>query len=236
MFYDLSSLKYYFLFNTTMSISIENFVKTIYLQEQRLGGDTRPSTLSKLLNIPNAATTDMARSLSKKELVNYAKYQKLSLTPDGRKLALNILRKHRLWEAFLHKTLNLSLHQIHQEAERLEHLTSDFLADKIDEYLNFPASDPHGDPIPCSDGNETLNIEAIVLTAAEINKDYNIVRLFSSNPNFFDFCASNNITIGNAVQIVNIFDELKMMEVTIGDKKLLLNEDFTNKIYVEINK
>ena len=147
-----------------MSISIENFVKAIYLQEQRMGEDTRPGTLSKLLNITNAATTDMARNLSEKKLVNYTKYQKLSLTPEGKKLALNVLRKHRLWEAFLHKTLDLSLHEIHLEAEKLEHLTSDFLADRIDKYLNYPASDPHGDPIPCSEGIETPKSDAIVLS------------------------------------------------------------------------
>lgn len=216
-----------------MSISIENFVKTIYLQEQRMGEDTRPGTLAKLLNITNAATTDMARSLAQKNLVNYIKYQKLSLTPEGRKLALNILRKHRLWEAFLHKTLNLSLQEIHEEAERLEHLTSDFLADKIDVYLNHPASDPHGDPIPCNDGIEAPMSEAIVLSEAEIHKDYTIVRLFSSNPAVFDFCASNDIAIGRTMRVEKIFEEMKMIEVSIGGKQLLLNEDFTNIIYIE---
>lgn len=219
-----------------MSISIENFVKTIYLQEQRMAEDTRPGTLAKLLDISNAATTDMARSLAQKNLVNYTKYQKLSLTPQGKKLALNILRKHRLWESFLSQTLNLSLHEIHKEAELLEHATSDFLADKIDEYLNYPAADPHGDPIPCSDGKEKVKSNAIVLSEAEIDKEYNIVRLFSSNPDFFDFCASNNIAIGTTVQIEKTFEEMKMIEVSIGDKKLLLNEEFTNIIYVEIKQ
>ncbi len=216
-----------------MSISIENFVKTIYLQEQRMGEDTRPGTLAKLLDITNAATTDMARSLAQKNLVNYTKYQKLSLTPEGNKLALNILRKHRLWEAFLHKTLDLSLHEIHEEAERLEHLTSDFLADRIDKYLNFPASDPHGDPIPCSDGIESPISDAIVLSEAEIEKEYTIVRLFSSNPDFFDFCASNGIALKTPIRVEKVFDEMKMMEVSIGEKKLLLNEELTNIIYVE---
>ena len=217
-----------------MSISIENFVKTIYLQEQRMGEDTRPGTLARLLNISNAATTDMARNLAQKKLVNYTKYQKLSLTPEGKKLALNILRKHRLWEAFLHKTLDLSLHEIHQEAERLEHLTSDFLADRIDKYLNYPASDPHGDPIPCSDGIEQPVGDAIVLSEAMMGENYSIVRLFSSNPDFFDFCASNKIGLGTTIRIEKNFDEMKMIEVSIGDKKLLLNEEITNIIYVEI--
>ncbi len=216
-----------------MSISIENFVKTIYLQEQRLGEDTRPGTLAKLLNISNAATTDMARNLAQKELVNYEKYQKLSLTPKGRELALNILRKHRLWEAFLHKTLDLSLHEIHCEAEKLEHLTSDFLANKIDSYLGFPASDPHGDPIPCSDGVIRPASDAIMLTNAELNKEYVIVRLFSSDPDFFDFCATNKLTLGATVKVEKSFDEMKMKEIIIEGNKLLLNEEFTNIIYVE---
>lgn len=216
-----------------MSISIENFVKAIYLQEQRQGEDTRPGTLAKVLDISNAATTDMARSLAQKNLINYTKYQKLSLTPQGKELALSILRKHRLWETFLSKTLNLTLHEIHEEAERLEHATSNFLADKIDEYLNYPAADPHGDPIPCSSGKEQLNKNAIVLSEAEVGKVYNIVRLFSSNRHFFDFCAANNITIGTTVQIENSFEEMKMIEVSIDKKQLLLNEEFTNIIYVE---
>ena len=216
-----------------MSISIENFVKTIYLQEQRMGEDTRPGTLAKLLNISNAATTDMARSLAQKDLVNYEKYQKLSLTAQGKKLALNILRKHRLWEAFLHKTLDLSLHEIHCEAESLEHLTSDFLADKIDSYLGYPASDPHGDPIPCSDGEVKIESDAIMLSDAELNKDYLIVRLFSSDPDFFDFCVSHKLTLGSTIKVEKIFDEMKMREISIEGNKLLLNEEFTNIIYVK---
>lgn len=217
-----------------MSISIENFVKTIYLQEQRMGEDTRPGTLAKLLNITNAATTDMARNLAQKQLVNYTKYQKLSLTPEGERLALNILRKHRLWEAFLHKTLGLSLHEIHEEAEGLEHLTSDFLADKIDSYLNFPASDPHGDPIPDSEGTFRPESDTILLSNADTSEEYIVTRLFSSNPNFFDFCESNKIAIDSIIRIENNFDEMKMIEITIEGKKLLLNEEFTNKIYVKI--
>ncbi|MGV8964043.1 MAG: iron dependent repressor, metal binding and dimerization domain protein [Candidatus Saccharimonadaceae bacterium] len=218
-----------------MSISIENFVKTIYLQEQRMGEDTRTGTLAKLLNITNAATTDMARSLAQKDLVHYEKYQKLSLTPEGRKLALKILRKHRLWEAFLYKTLNLSLHEIHEEAERLEHLTSDFLADKIDSYLNFPTSDPHGDPIPCIDGSfkPESDSEVIILSKAGIGRDYEIVRLFSSDPDFFDFCTSSHIIIGKTIRVIKIFEEMKMIEISIDEKSLLLNEEFTNIIYVK---
>jgi DtxR family transcriptional regulator, Mn-dependent transcriptional regulator len=135
-----------------MSVSIENFIKAIYKQGIHSVADTRLSTIARLLSISNAAATDMARKLAKKGIVNYVKYKPLSLTEYGLNLALNVIRKHRLWESFLYKTLNLSLHEIHREAELLEHQTSDLLAEKIENYLGFPATDPHGDPIPALNG------------------------------------------------------------------------------------
>lgn len=101
-----------------MTVSTENFVKTIYKQSKLSNVDARLSTIAGLLNISNAAATDMARKLNIKKLVNYTKYKPLTLTDKGLNLALNILRKHRLWESFLYKTLNLSLHEIHREGSR----------------------------------------------------------------------------------------------------------------------
>jgi DtxR family Mn-dependent transcriptional regulator len=118
-----------------MTVSIENFIKVIYKQSKLTGADNRLSTIARLLNITNAAATDMARKLAKKDVVNYIKYKPLTLTENGFNMALNIIRKHRLWESFLYKTLNLSLHEIHREAEQLEHQTSEFLAEKIENYL-----------------------------------------------------------------------------------------------------
>ena len=216
-----------------MSISKENFLKTIYLQEERPGGDTRPGTLARLLNISSAATTDMAQSLAQKNLVNYIKYQKLSLTSEGRKLALNVLRKHRLWEAFLHKTLDLSLREIHDEAERLEHLTSDYLADKIENYLNFPSSDPHGDPIPSREGEIYKSSDTVTLSSAHTGKGYIVVRLAGWDTEFFDFCASCLIEVGSAIFIENDFKKMKMIEITVEEKRLLLHREFTDRIYLK---
>lgn len=99
-----------------------------------------------MLNITNAALTDMARNLASKNLIVYTKYKPLSLTLSGQLLAMNVLRKHRLWETFLHQTLQLSLLEIHQQAEMLDHFTSDFLSEKIYLFLGYPTTDPHGDP------------------------------------------------------------------------------------------
>ena len=111
-----------------MSVAVENFVKAIYKNDKNNSNDTKPGNIAKKLGISNAAATDMAKKLAVKKLLHYKKYQPLQLTKEGEKMALNVVRKHRLWEAFLYKTFDMSLHDIHREAELLEHETSDFLA------------------------------------------------------------------------------------------------------------
>jgi DtxR family Mn-dependent transcriptional regulator len=114
-----------------MSVAIENFVKTIYKNNNNDSNDTKPGNIAKKLGISNAAATDMAKKLALKNLLHYKKYQPLQLTKEGERMALNVVRKHRLWESFLHKTFDMSLHDIHREAELLEHETSDFWLKKL---------------------------------------------------------------------------------------------------------
>lgn len=216
-----------------MTVSIENFIKAIYKQSKLSVADTRLSKIAGLLNITNAATTDMARKLANKNLVNYTKYKPLSLTENGLNMALNVIRKHRLWESFLYKTLNLSLHEIHREAEQLEHQTSDFLAEKMEEFLDYPVNDPHGDPIPTLNGKVKTDSSQILLSEAEEGNMYEISRLFSSEKDFFDFCMSNHIAIGSNIWVEKQYGSSKMTEARINDNKILLNEDFTNIIYLK---
>jgi len=216
-----------------MTVSTENYVKAIYKQSKLSGADTRLSTIAKLLDITNAAATDMARKLAKKSIVNYEKYKPLSLTADGLSMALNVIRKHRLWESFLYKTLNLSLHEIHREAEQLEHQTSDFLAEKIEDYLESPSVDPHGDPIPNIKGKIEDDKSQILLSNAEAGYLYEVSRLFSSEKDFFDFCSSNQIAIGLKIWVEKQYGYNKMTEIKTKHKKILLNEDFSKKIYLK---
>lgn len=216
-----------------MTVSIENFVKAIYKQSKLPKADTRLSTLAGMLSISNAAATDMARNLSAKGLVNYTKYKPLTLTSLGDEIALSVIRKHRLWESFLHRTLNLSLHEIHREAEQLEHLTSDFLANEIDKYLGSPTTDPHGDPIPALNGEIETDGMLMQLSNVTQGYTYQISRLSSSEKDFFDFCDSNHIAIGSAVWVEKQYRAQKMTEIKIEQNKILLNEDFTNIIYVK---
>lgn len=216
-----------------MTISVDNFVKTIYKQNMLLNADTKLSSIAELLNITNAAVTDMARKLATKNIVHYTKYKPLKLTDEGTKLALNVIRKHRLWESFLYKTLNLSLHEIHNEAEQLEHLTTNFLADKIDRYLGYPTIDPHGDPIPTADGSIIRDKSQILLSNAEAGSNYIISRLAKSDKEFFDFCDANHITIGTSIWIEKHYAANKMTEIIINQNKMLLNDLVTNVIFVK---
>jgi DtxR family Mn-dependent transcriptional regulator len=215
-----------------MSVAIENFVKAIYNNEIHDYQDTKPGNIAKKLGISNAAATDMAKKLASKNLLQYEKYQALQLTEEGTKMALNVVRKHRLWEALLFKMFDMSLHEIHREAELLEHETSDFLANKISEYLGNPKFDPHGDPIPNEDGNITTEDTSIALSQSTEGKTYIISRLMSDDKEFFDFCTQNGLKYGNFITIIKQFSKNKMTQISINHNTILLNEDFTNIIYV----
>ncbi|OUR93899.1 Fur family transcriptional regulator [Flavobacteriales bacterium 34_180_T64] len=215
-----------------MSVAIENFVKTIYKNDKNDINDTKPGNIAKKLGISNAAATDMAKKLATKDLLHYEKYQALKLTAKGTKMALNVVRKHRLWEAFLFKMFDMSLHDIHREAELLEHQTSDLLADKISAYLGHPQFDPHGDPIPNANGEITTKDISIALSNAKEGQSYVISRLMSDDKEFFDFCAQHGLKYGNTILVSKQFSKNKMTQITINTNTILLNEDFTNIIYV----
>lgn len=218
-----------------MSVAVENFVKAIYKNKHQEHKDTKPGTIAKKLGISNAAATDMSKKLAEKGLLEYRKYQELKLTEAGAKKALSVIRKHRLWEAFLFKTFDMSLHDIHREAELLEHQTSNFLAEKINDYLGNPKFDPHGDPIPNVNGEITTKDNSIALSGANEGKTFIISRLMSDDKEFFDFCAINGLKYGNNIEVIKQFNN-KMTQIISNNNTIILNEEFTKIIYVnEIN-
>ncbi len=214
-----------------MSVAIENFVKQIYKFSKRSDHDSKPSTVAKKLGITSAATTDMAKKLASKGLLNYEKYQELELTEAGEQIALNVIRKHRIWECLLFKILDLSLHEIHREAELLEHETSDFLADKIHEYLGFPDFDPHGDPIPNKNGKMPKVIGIKTLAEVEVG-EYKIVRLQSDDEEFFDFCSLNQLINNEPITVEKQFSKSNMTQIKVKGATIVLNHQFSSLIYV----
>lgn len=214
-----------------MSVSIENFVKAVYQINEDNRERVTTTNLANKLAITNAAITDMAKNLSKKGLIDYKKYKEIKLTPSGEKKAIGIIRRHRLWELFLHKVLGMSWDEVHEEAEALEHQTSENLMNRIDEFLEFPKFDPHGDPIPDKNGNIPVRENEILLAEAE-NGNYTIVRLSAVNENFISFIKENNLVIGQRIRVDSKLAESGMVTVSHSNVRLVLNKDLSSIISV----
>ena len=135
------------------TISTENYLKKIFNHNKAFGEKINAVKLAQELSVSNAAISDMAKKLSKHGLISYEKYKGIELTDKGEQMALNVIRRHRLWELFLIKVLDIPWSEVHEQAEVLEHHTSDKLIDRIDEFLGFPDFDPHGHPIPRKNGS-----------------------------------------------------------------------------------
>ncbi len=215
------------------SESIENFIKTIYKFDLREDKDTRSGSIAAELGITNAAATDMSKKLANKELVIYEKYKPLKLTRKGNEYAVQIIRKHRILETFLYQTLGLNMHEIHREAELLEHASSDFLIDTICNYLDNPTIDPHGDPIPDKKGKIESQNECFSLSSSQEGGDYQICRLAGMNKEFYDFCQENSIRIGDKLKVKKIYPSQKMIEIEMNKRTLLLHTGFTDSVFMQ---
>ncbi|MBO6763226.1 MAG: metal-dependent transcriptional regulator, partial [Roseivirga sp.] len=135
------------------SLSEENYLKAIYHLSNHGQDSVNTNAIAEEMKTAPASVSDMIRKLSKKKLVDYQKYRGVNISTKGKDIALKVIRKHRLWEVFLVEKLNFHWDEVHEIAEQLEHIQSPVLISKLDEFLDFPKHDPHGDPIPDDDGN-----------------------------------------------------------------------------------
>ncbi len=134
------------------SFTEENYLKAIFKINERTNKAASTNAIAYQISTSAASVTDMLKRLSEKGLINYEKYKGVTLTPGGNRIATNLIRKHRLWEVFLVTKLNFSWEQVHEIAEELEHIKSDSLINRLDNFLGNPRFDPHGDPIPNAEG------------------------------------------------------------------------------------
>jgi DtxR family Mn-dependent transcriptional regulator len=175
----------------------EDYLKAIYLLESQ-GVEVHNSALAQHLNVSPASTTNMVKRLAELEMVRYEPYQEIALTEAGTRVALEVLRHHRLLELYLHKKLNLPWDQVHAEAERLEHFISEALEDAIAAALDDPTIDPHGDPIPTKDGRVGA-VTGMPLTTAEVNVAYQLVRVLMQDAERLTYLGSLGLIPGATV-------------------------------------
>jgi DtxR family Mn-dependent transcriptional regulator len=178
------------------SLTIENYVKAIY--QISTGQDNRPATTGQLaesLDVSPSTVTSMLKTLSESGLASYVKYGGAELTDAGKALALRVLRRHRLIELFLSQTLKLTWDEVHDEAENMEHAVSDLLIDRIDAFLNYPAHDPHGDPIPRADGTVAA-LQTVPLAELRDGDAFRIERVLDQTPDFLRYLAETGLNLG----------------------------------------
>ena len=181
------------------SVSEENYIKSIYhLQQQTETVNT--NSLANELNTKPASVTDMLKKLQIKKLLDYEKYKGFKLNGAGIKIALHIIRRHRLWEYFLVNKLGFEWDQVHEIAEDLEHVSSVELTDKLDIFLNFPTTDPHGDPIPDKNGKITF-IKQLNLMAVAAKKNVIVSSVSNQSSELLDMLKHYNIAIGTTLKV-----------------------------------
>lgn len=214
------------------TISKENYLKAIYGLAKINGNIVSASSLAKELNVTNAAVTEMANRLSKQGLIDYKKYKGIKILSKGKKIAVGVLRKHRLWELFLIDTLGLNWSEVHDEAEKLEHSTTDFLIDKIDEYLNYPKSDPHGSPIPDRDGIYRTEVDYISMTNCKIGNKYIVVKVNDKNPQLTEYLSKINISLNKEIKISEKLEFDGSIIIEVDGEQHSFSEKLVSNIYL----
>ena len=173
----------------------------------------------------------MLKTLNESGLAVYRKHEGVQLTPAGEALAVRIVRRHRLIELFLVRTLDMSWDEVHEEAEHIEHAMSDLLIDRIDAFLGYPAADPHGDPIPRADGT-IQNPASQTLAQCHVGDKFRLVRVLDQSPEFLKYLTESGLPLGAEGSVVANSDQAGIVTVQVGRDKTTLGREAAKKILV----
>jgi DtxR family Mn-dependent transcriptional regulator len=210
--------------------SEENYLKAIFHLQEKDGTVTTNALAEKLQTKP-ASVTDMMKKLSAKKLLNYKPYYGFSLSAEGKKIALFIVRRHRLWEYFLSEKLKFDWNEVHALAEELEHVSSKQLIDRLDQYLGFPQFDPHGDPIPDQKG-KIKNVNKISLFDLPFNQMAEVLQVTNQSTEMLELLEHKNITIGTRLEVKKHFDFDHSVELKIKTATITISEQLAKNIFV----
>ncbi len=213
-----------------MNISTEDYIKNIYSIDLAVGKVTT-SILAEKLKVSSAAVSDMISKLSKSGYVKNIPYKGFELTKKGNSMALNIIRKHRLWEVFLLQYLNYPWEKVHSEAEKLEHSSSDELIEKLEQFLNFPKYDPHGDPIPDKNG-KFRNLALIPLSDIKKGEIVQIKKVSDEDPGGLIYLTKHGIRLEDKIKIKERTEFDSSLEVESKHSKIFISEKLSKIIFV----
>jgi DtxR family Mn-dependent transcriptional regulator len=213
------------------SFTEENYLKTIFKLAGETGGNVSTNAIADALQTKASSVTDMIKKLCDKKFLHHTPYQGVLLSLEGKNKALQIIRKHRLWEVFLVEKLHFSWDEVHEIAEELEHIKSEKLINKLDAFLEFPAFDPHGDPIPDVNG-DVKKVNKLLLSDSELNKEYRCIGVKDSSSDFLKYLDKQKIALGSTflVKEKEVFDDTLLVEVNA--KEISISHKIANNLYV----
>ncbi|RZK90945.1 MAG: metal-dependent transcriptional regulator, partial [Pedobacter sp.] len=211
----------------------ENYLKVIYhLAEQT--SNVQTNAIAEQIQTKPASVTDMIKKLADKGLVDYVKYQGVTLTEKGKQTAIDIVRKHRLWEVFLVDKLNFKWDEVHDVAEELEHIKSIALIERLDEFLGFPKSDPHGDPIPDKNGR-FAKTQFIKLIELKIGEGGTITGVSQHSSAFLKHLEKLGLTLGKQIQVNDVTDFDGSVEIVVNERQINISREVAKHILISSN-
>jgi DtxR family Mn-dependent transcriptional regulator len=215
------------------TLAEENYLKSIY----HLSMDAENVSTNQIaasLNTKASSVTDMLKKLADKALINYTRYQGVSLTAAGERIAIGIIRKHRLWEYFLVEKLNFKWDQVHDMAEEMEHISSEELIDRLDQFMGHPKHDPHGDPIPDCNG-KFKSAELKPVSALTINDCGVISGVRDHTSPFLQYLEKQQLTIGKKITITDIIEYDHSVALKLDtDKEVHISREVANNLLIAL--
>lgn len=181
--------------------SEENYVKAIYKLSGEKNEGITTNAIARYLSTKASSVTGMIKKLAGKKLVAYRRYRGVTLTSDGKALAVSVIRKHRLWESFLSRYLGFKWEEVHEVAEELEHIKSDLLTERLDQFMNSPCTDPHGDPIPDKSGNFP-GMKSISLIQISPHIKCVVIGVTDETTEFLSYLNKVGIKLGTAIEVM----------------------------------
>ncbi|HEY4616843.1 MAG TPA: metal-dependent transcriptional regulator [Flavobacterium sp.] len=215
-----------------MTFSEENYLKTIYHITVVSHSEVSTNAIAEMMETKASSVTDMIKKLAEKDLVNYKKYQGVSLTEAGKLAAKMIVRKHRLWEVFLVEKLDFSWDEVHDIAEQLEHIKSEQLINKLDDFLGNPTTDPHGDPIPSRDG-QILKIEKQLLSELSANQKGICVGVKDTSSEFLKYLDKQKIALGSKIEVLGKETFDLSFKIKVDGIVLTISNKIASNLFVE---
>lgn len=216
-----------------MTLSEEDYIKIIYHLGKGDQGTVSTNAIAEKMETKPSSVSDMIKKLSEKGLINYKKYKGVTLSEYGLKIALSIVRKHRLWEVFLVEKLEFSWDEVHEVAEQLEHVKSEKLVDMLDKHLGFPQIDPHGDPIPSKEG-EFKKSRKRLLNEVPIGMEGICVGVKDSSPPFLKFLDKNKIALGDSISVIDKEEFDGSLHIKIKGMDIHISDQIASNLYLRI--